>query len=122
MSTLKVLHVDGSGVTYADPADRGNTVRFKSSTSKKALNGIPVSNHVTEIIYNDDFAAEVAGVSVQDALSVRLRTSGTAASSARLREILLSMAAQVGQWESEGVFTGFPPVTAPVIEAVVTKA
>lgn len=114
-STLKVLSVDATGVTYADPSDRNCTVRFKSTTSKKSLNGVPTDNYATEIIYNDDVDVTIAGVSASDALSVRLRTSGAAASAARLKEILLSMAAQLDNWESEGVFTGFPPVSAPVI-------
>lgn len=119
MSTLKVLSVDGSGVTYADPTDRDLTVRFKNSTTSKSLNGVSVANHTTEIIYNDGVDVVVGGgVNAVDALSVRLRTSGAAPSGARLREILLSMAAQVGQWETEGVFAGFPPTAAPVVPAV----
>lgn len=118
MSTLKVLSQDASGVTYADPSDRNCTVRFKSTTSKKSLNGVPTENYATEIIYNDDVGVVVAGVNASDALSVRLRTSGAAASAARLKEILLSMASQLDNWETEGVFVGFPPVTAPVITTV----
>lgn len=118
MSTLKVLTVDGSGQTYADPANRGNTVRFKSNTTSKALNGVQVQNHTQEIIYNDSNAVDLNGVHAFDPVSVRLRTSGAAVSSQRIREILLAMAAQVGTWETEGVFQGFPPVTAPVIPAV----
>lgn len=118
MSTLKALSQDATGVTYADPSDRGCTVRFKSTSTGKSLNGVPVTNHATEIIYNDDVDVSVGGVSAVDALSVRIRTSGSAASGTRLREILLSLAAQVGVWETEGVFVGFPPTTAPVIPAV----
>lgn len=115
MSTLKLLHTDASGVTYADPSDRNCTVRFKSTTSQKSLNGVPVNNYATEIIYNDGVDVTVSGNPAQDALSVRLRTSGAAESSARLSEILLAMAAQLAAWETEGVFAGFPPATAPVI-------
>lgn len=115
MSTLKVLSQDGTGVIYADPANRDCTVRFKHNSSSKSLNGIQTTNHTCEVIYNDDNPVSLGGVSATDALSVRLRTSGAAASAARLRQILLAMAAQVDTWEAEGVFAGFPPVTAPVI-------
>lgn len=117
MSTLKVLSIAAGGVTYADPADRGCTVRFKSASTSKNLNGVPTTNHTTEIIINDDVDVTVGGVNAVDALSVRLRTSGAAASGPRLRAVLLSLAAQLDEWETEGVFAGFPPVTAPVITA-----
>lgn len=119
MATLKLLSQDGTGVTYADPTDRNCTVRFKSNTSSKSLNGVTVDNHTTEIIYNDGVDVVVSGVNASDALSVRLRTSGAAASAARLIEILDSMKAQITVWNNEGVFAGFPPTTAPVIPAPV---
>lgn len=117
MSTLKALSTDATGVTYADPSDRNCTVRFKNTSTSKSLNGVPVTNYGTEIIINDGVDVTVGGVAAVDALSVRLRTSGAAESGARLREILLALAAQVGQWDTEGVFVGFPPQTAPVIPA-----
>jgi hypothetical protein len=118
MTTLKVLRHNADGVTYADPADPNLTVRLRSSSATKSLNSIPVSNYVTEIIYNDDNPITVSAVNAQDAVSVRLRTSATKESAVRLKEILLSMAAQVGTWSDQGVFVGFEPSTAPVIPAV----
>lgn len=115
MSTLKLLSTDATGVTYADPSDRNCTVRFKSNSASKSLNGVPVANYGTEIIINDGVDVSVGGVAAVDALSVRIRASGTAESGPRLRVILLALAAQLGQWETEGVFVGFPPATAPVI-------
>jgi hypothetical protein len=55
----------------------------------------------------------VAGVAANDAVSVRLRVSATKESAARVKNILLSMAAQVDAWADEGVFIGFPPTTTP---------
>lgn len=117
MSTLKLLSQDATGVTYADPSDRNCTVRFKSTSASKSLNGVAATNYSTEIIYNDGVDVVVGGVNAVDALSVRLRTSGADVSKVRLKAILLSLAAQVDEWETEGVFAGFPPVTAPVIPA-----
>lgn len=117
MTTLKVLRHDATGVIYADPSDPNLTVRFRSASQTKSLNAIPVSNYKTEVIYNDDNPIVIAAVNAQDAVSVRLSVSATKESAARVKEILLSMAAQVGTWADQGVFVGFEPTNAPVIPA-----
>ena len=105
---------ENNGVTYADPADPGLTVRFKQDVRTKSLNGVSVDNHATEIIYNDDFAVTLSGgISAIDAVSVRLRVSGTAYSKARIKSILVAMAADVDNWADEHVFGGFRPITTP---------
>lgn len=119
MSTLKVLRNEPTGVLYADPAKPDFTVRFKTTEAKKGLNGVSVPNYVEEIIFNDNNSISIGGVSAQDAVSVRIRVSGTAESSARLEEILNAFAAQIPVWLAEGILTGFRPETAPVIPAPV---
>lgn len=114
-TTLSVKSQDNSGVTYADPAKPDTTIRFRFSGATKALNGVTVPNYATEIIVNDNNPVTVGDVSAQDALSIRVRVSGTLESKARLRQLLTSLAAQVGQWETENVMQGFRPATAPVI-------
>jgi len=113
--TLSVKSQDSSGVTYADPAKPDMTVRFRFGSTNKVLNGVSVPNLSAEIIANDNNAVTIGGVSAQDALSVRVRVSGTLASKARLRDILTSLAAQVATWETENVMQGFRPSTAPAI-------
>lgn len=113
--TLSIKSQDSSGVTYADPAGPDNTVRFRFSQTVKTLNGVSVPNYATEIIVNDNNPVTVGGVSAQDALSIRIRVSGALESKARLRDLLTSVAAQLGQWETENVMQGFRPSTAPVI-------
>jgi len=113
--TLSVKSQDNSGVTYADPAKPDNTIRFRFSNTTKTLNGIATPNYATEIIVNDNNSITVGGVAALDALSVRVRVSGALPSKTRLRSLLTSLAAQVGQWETENVMQGFRPVTAPVI-------
>lgn len=114
-TTLSVRSQDNAGVTYANPGKPDTTVRFRFSGSSKALNGVTVPNYATEVIVNDNNAVTVGGVSAQDALSIRVRVSGALESKARLRQLLLSLAAQIGTWETENVMQGFRPVTAPVI-------
>lgn len=113
--TLSVKSQDNSGVTYADPAKPDMTVRFRQSSVNKNVNGVAVPNYSVDIIANDNNTITVGGVSAQDALSVRVRVSGTIQSKARLRDILTSLAAQLGTWETENVCQGFRPTTAPAI-------
>jgi len=113
--TLSVKSQDNSGVTYADPAKPDMTVRFRFSSTVKQLNGVAVPNYATEIIGNDNNAITIGDVSAQDALSVRVRVSGTLLSKGRLRDILTSIAAQMATWDTENVMQGFRPTTAPAI-------
>lgn len=115
--TLSVKSLDNSGVTYADPAKPDTTVRFRFNSVNKMLNGVPTPNLASEMIINDNHAVTVGGVSAIDALSVRIRVSGSLASKARLRQLLVSAAAQLPSWETENVNQGFRPTTAPVILA-----
>jgi hypothetical protein len=112
-TSLKLQRQDATGVTYAALTDPDLTVKFRQSSAKKSLNSVPVENYTSEIIYNDDNPVVVAGVNANDAVSVRVRVSATKESAARVKNILLSMAAQVGAWSDEGVFIGFQPTTPP---------
>jgi len=113
--TLQVKSLDANGVTYANPNKPDSTVRIRSAVTSKMLNGVPVQNYATEYIYNDNNAVTVGGIAAVDANSVRVRVSGSLQSAANLRQMLLSMAAQVGTWDTEHVNQGFRPTTAPVL-------
>jgi len=113
-TTLSIKSQDSSGITYADPANPLLNIRFRFTSVNKTLNGVITPNLATEIIFTDTYGITVGGVSALDALSVRLRVSGSLASKGRLRDILTSMAAQCAQWETENVMQGFRPTTAPV--------
>lgn len=113
--TLSVKSQDSTGITYGDPAKPDCTVRFRSTSTAKTLSGTSVANNLTEIIVNDNNSITVNGVAAVDALSVRIRVSGALQSKARLRVLLTSLAAQLGQWETENVMQGFRPTTAPAI-------
>jgi len=111
---IKIQKIENNGVVYADPADPGLSIRFKQTSQGKSLNGVPVENHVTEIIINDDNQVTVAGSNAIDAISVRLRISGSAQSKARVKA-LLGVLASTNAWADEDVFSGFRPVTPPSI-------
>lgn len=112
--TMKVLRRETDGVVYADPADRGFTIRFKNSTATKNLSGVPTTNHATEIIVNDDVDVTLNSVAAVDALSIRIRTSCSKEAMPRLKLLLVSLAGQLDEWSTEDVFLGFEPVTAPL--------
>lgn len=113
--TLSVKSQDSAGVTYADPSKPDTTIRFRSTSAQKVLGGQNIANYATEIIVNDNNAITVGDASVVDALSIRVRVSGSLNSKTRLRNLLVSLAAQLGTWETESVMQGFRPTTAPVI-------
>lgn len=115
-TTLQVIRQDNTGVTYANPTKPDQTVRFRSTTSQKTLNGVSVPNYRVEIIYNEQNSIVVAtDVNAVDAISVRLSVSGASMSATQLGVILLALAAQISAWNTQHVFAGFPPTSAPVI-------
>lgn len=111
---MKPVSYDGTGVTYAAPSDPDQTYRFKTTTRNKTMGGKPVKNLATEIIFNDNFSVTTGGLVQVEALSARLRVSGSALASSQKREIVKSLAAALSKWADEGVFDGFQPTTAPV--------
>lgn len=119
MSNTQALTRDAYGVTYADPSEPDFTVRFKTNRSVKSLNGVNVDNYLTEVIVNDAHEVTIGSTTARDPLSVRIRTSGSIESMARLKEILVSVAGQLGTWSTENVFLGFEPTTAPVNPPVI---
>jgi len=112
---LAVKSQDSSGITYADPAKPDMTVRFRFNSVNKTLNGVVTPNYSTEVIANDNNSITVGGSPALDALSVRIRVSGTLESKGRLRDILTSLAAKMATWETENVMQGFRPTTVPDI-------
>lgn len=113
-ANTKLFRQLSDGVVFADPADSNYTVRFKTATSQKSLNGTTVENHISEVIVNDLHSVTIGTAVATDALSVRIRVSGGDVSKARLYEILLGIAGQLPTWVNENVFEGFAPVTVPV--------
>lgn len=104
---------NADGVTFVDPTETDFTVRFKTTANPKSLGDARVQNYISEIIINDLNNVTVAGATVQDAVSVRLRVSGAAESMARIKAIVDNLATQIGTWETENVFLGFEPTTVP---------
>lgn len=114
MANLKLLNRQPNGVTYANPNDVNYTVRFKHSKNSKNLSGVAVANHVCEIIVSDlHQVIPATGVNANDALSVRVRISGSEVSAARLQKIAANIGPQLSKWVQEGVFVGFEPTTLP---------
>lgn len=113
MSLTQALTRDANGVTFADPLDPDFTVRFKTKRSNKGLSGVNVENYLTEIIINDNEVITVGNSSATEALSVRIRVSGSAKSMPRLKSVIASVAEQLPTWVDQNVLLGFEPTTVP---------
>jgi len=114
IANLQLYSQQPNGVTYALPDDPDCTVRFKTSSSPKTLDGKRVMNYVTEIAMNDLHSVTISGDTVNDALSVRIRVSGSAESMDRLEEMVGNLNSKLSTWMSENVLLGFQPTTVPV--------
>lgn len=118
MSSTQLYSRSANGVTFADPVDPNYTIRFKNSQQRKSLNGVSVVNFVEEIVVNDLVNVELGKTTANDAVSVRIRISGTEASHARIKAILKSLATQLPKWADANIALGFEPQTAPTIPGV----
>lgn len=114
VNTLQLFSQQTNGVTYCDPSSPDYIVRFKSTSSQKVLDGKKVQNVIAEITANDNYSVVVGDASVTDALSVRIRTSGSIPSMPRLKQMLLDLAGKVDTWSTENVLIGFKPSTPPI--------
>lgn len=117
-NTLKVYSRQSNGILYCDPIAPDLTVRFKTTSAPKVVDGIRLTNIIREITANDKNIVAVGDSSAGDACSVRIRTSGSTQSVPRLVQMLKDITSKVEAWDSEDVFAGFDPVTAPINTAV----
>lgn len=115
MTALKLLKNEPTGVVFADAAKPDYQVRFKTTSAPKGLNGIQVQNYATEIIITDNNPVTIGSVSAMDAISVRVRVSGTSQSAPRIEDVIVALCAQLPAWVAEGVLKGFQPVTVPTV-------
>lgn len=110
----QLLKRDNTGTIYADPLAPNFSVRFKTTTARKSVDGLLMNNVVTEIILNDLSVVTVGSKTVNDPLSIRIRTSGADASMTRIKQALVALCGQVPAWATENVILGFEPTTLPV--------
>lgn len=110
MTIMKVINTDQYGVTYADPSDPDFQIRFKTTNGQKSVDGRNVRNYVTEVIITDN---SVVG-EMNEALSVRLRTSGSAENKERLEFLLDTLAGLSQQIKDDSILFGFRPTNSPL--------
>lgn len=109
---------DQNGVTFAKLNDVNASIRVKQTSAPKTLNGVRVSNFVTEIIAVDEVEVHpTSTVTATDLESLRIRFSSTAEGVDRLIAKLEGLTALAKVWKSEGVMIGFQPKTAPNFDA-----
>lgn len=114
VNTLKLYSQQPNGVTYCDPLNPDFIVRFKSTSGQKVIDGNRVQNVICEISANDSHSVTIGGGTAIDALSVRVRTSGSLMSVPRLKQMLTDMVTGLDAWMDEDVLIGFNPTTPPI--------
>lgn len=115
LTTLQLYSRQTNGETWADPTDPDYTVRFKTNATPKSLDGARTTNYLTEVIVNDVNNVTLNGKVVADALSVRIKTSGSVESIDQLKLMVKNAGDQlIDSWLDENVLLGFPPTTPPV--------
>lgn len=113
--TLQLYSQQANGVTYVDPLAPDFQVRFKTTSAPKMLDGNRTTNFVNEIVANDLHEVTLGDDTTGDALSVRIRVSGSVQSTARLKQMVLDLASKITtEWLDENVLIGFPPTTPPI--------
>jgi hypothetical protein len=116
-SDWKIKTRDALGVTYASVANPDFTVRFKTNVSSKSLDGTNVKNYLSEIIVNKDNDVQIGtapnDVARKDAISVRIRVSGTAESNATIDEIIAGLIVSLPVWLTDNYMYGFEPSVLP---------
>lgn len=116
MTQMRVLSRSATDVTFADPTDPNCTIRVKRSGGVKKIGPLSVDNNVTEVISNDTVTLSEGGTILgDDAISVRMRISGSARSKSRLLRLMNMTIAYVEALEDDGVFEGFEPTATPTI-------
>lgn len=113
--TFKVQKTENTGIVYANPADPDNTVRIKHASQAKSLNGVSVTNQVTEVIVNDSADITVGGTAAVDALSIRVRISGSLQATDRKKALLSALITTLNTWTNEDVLKGFNPQSVPAL-------
>ena len=112
--TMKIQKIENTGVVYAEPSEPDYTVRVKHSSQPKSLNGVQATNQITEIIVNDNADVTIGSVAAVDALSIRVRVSGSLQATSRKKALLAALMTTLDNWQDEDVFSGFNPTTVPV--------
>lgn len=111
---FKVIKVDQYGITYADPADPNKQVRFKTTSARKNVDGVSVTNYVSEIIINDESPLDGdCGSCANEAISVRLRVSGSMESRTAVESLINILTTNMTDFLSDNVFYGFQPTNPP---------
>lgn len=111
--TMKVQKTENTGIVYATPTEPDLSVRVKHQTAKKSLAGVAVTNQVTEIIWTDANEVDLGAVKALDAVSVRVRVSGSLQSTDRKKSLCAAMRTTLAKWENEDVLSGFNPTSVP---------
>lgn len=115
LTPLQVYRSGTDGVIYMSPSKPSFSVRFKTTRAPKKLGAIQTENVIQEIIATALNPVVVGSNTADDAISFRVRISGSVLSEAAIGSLASAIAASVPTWAAEHVLIGFNPVTVPQV-------
>lgn len=120
MTSLVQYPSKTAGITFATP-ESPYTLRVVTNRTSKVIQGVRLDNFATEVIANYPNRLAVGDNEITDPVSVRIRVSGTPDSRKAVRAMIEALSAQLVQWETESVYLGFQPETAPTLPVFTVK-
>lgn len=118
MAKSQIYSRGPKGIVYANPSDPDCQMRLHTETFRKSLNGVQVENKRTDLVYTDLNPVTLPGKNgdgANDALSVRVRISGSTLSDKRLKEMMRNVGNSLIAWAEQPVIMGFEPSESPDI-------
>lgn len=115
LTPLQMYRNGTDGAIFMSPAKPSYSVRFKTLRSPKKLGSIQTENVVQEIIATALNQVNVGNNTADDAISVRIRVSGSVLSEAAVNALATAIASSVPAWTAEHVMVGYNPVTPPSV-------
>lgn len=106
---LKMLSVDGSSITFGDPQNINNRLRFKNGVGPKTVDGVTTTNVRNEITWNEPTVMTQGALSAIDNLSVKVIISGSTQNSAVLKAAWSNMKTNVDAAIEKQLIEGFKP-------------
>lgn len=85
MPTMRKLRSTENSVTYANPANIGDTLKVTTEVKQKSVSGVSLANVSNTFVSGTTNKITVAGTEIADANSVRVYISGSPQSSAALK-------------------------------------
>lgn len=106
---LKLLSVDGSSITFCDPLNINNRLRFKNGVGQKTVDGVTTTNVRNEITWNEPAEMTQGALTAVDNLSLKVIFSGSIQNTAALKTAWTNIKTNIDAAIDEQLIEGFKP-------------